>query len=342
MKNKIALAAEIYTERNKNIILKSNSKDIPIYHLSQSNLDGKILYPRIPENFMTRNGYEENKTPRISFSNSIEGSLTGLSANLIDKEFYVHQIDTSYSIPNIRKITNKEVPDQSISEEVWVLNPVKLKMIYKIKVLKAYDRPIKYKYGDMEAETYKWKYIRESNTLELPDVLYHGSPNMLKELKTGSFLTPHIGIASLFIVDKKELSKYTKPSKSYNIGYEQWDWDDSQLQNPLEYVNITHNIQRIDKIYYGKSSGYIYEVDISKVKDKFKTFVTNDSNREIIYTGKEPLKISKTIKHSLKWDFKFSQKDADIIGIAESSEYDEISKLNTPEKLLKYMSDNIK
>ena len=111
MNNRIKIAAEIYNERNKDIILEL-ANDIPIYHLSESNLDGKILKPRIPDNFMTRNGYEENKTPRISFSTSIDGALTGISGNLKDKEFYIHQIDTSYSKPNIRKISNKEVPDQ--------------------------------------------------------------------------------------------------------------------------------------------------------------------------------------------------------------------------------------
>lgn len=346
MNNRIKIAAEIYNERNKNVVLEL-ANDIPIYHLSESNLDGKILKPRIPENFMTRNGYEEGKTPRISFSTSIDGALTGLSANLKDKEFYIHQIDTSYSKPNIRKISNKEVPDQSLTDEIWVLNPVKLKVTGKIKVKEAYDKPVKYKYGkDMEAETYRWRYIKEDvdiieeSGLKLPDKVYHGSPNRIFEIKEGSFLTPHIGIASIFIVDKKDLSHYTRSIPSYNIGYEQWDWNDEQLQSPLEYLNITHNIQKLDKTYYGKSSGFIYEIDISKVKDKFKTFVTNDENREIIYTGKEPLKISKAIKHSIKWDFKFSQKDADVFGIAEATNED-LSTLDTPEKLLEYMSNNI-
>ena len=57
-KQRIKIDAEIYNERNKNVLLEL-ANDIPIYHLSESNLDGKILKPRIPENFMTRNGYEE-------------------------------------------------------------------------------------------------------------------------------------------------------------------------------------------------------------------------------------------------------------------------------------------
>ena len=160
--------------------------------------------------------------------------------------------------------------------------------------------------------------LLESN-LNLPDKLYHGSKHKLVKLDKGSFLTPHMGIASIFIVDKKELSQYTKSIKSYNIGYEQWDWEDSQLQTPLKYVNITHNIKKIDKTFYGESSGYIYEIDISKIKNKFKTFVTNDANREVVYIGNESLSISNVITHSLKWDFKFSQKDANEFGVAESS-----------------------
>ena len=31
------------------------------YFLSENNMDQKVLRPRIPNNFMTKNGYEDNK-----------------------------------------------------------------------------------------------------------------------------------------------------------------------------------------------------------------------------------------------------------------------------------------
>ena len=128
-----------------------------IYHLSESNLDGKILTPRIPENYMTKNGYEENKTPRISFSTSIDGCLIGISANLKNKEFYIHEPE-NYSDITVKNITNSQVPDASLTKEVWVTTRVKLKVIGKIKVIDALDPPLTYKYGKNTAETYRWKW----------------------------------------------------------------------------------------------------------------------------------------------------------------------------------------
>ena len=129
-----------------------------IYHLSESNLDNEILYPRIPDNFMTRHGYEENATKRISFSTSIDGALTGISNNLDNKEFYIHE-PFSYDNLALKEISNKQVPDQSLTDEIWVLNPVKLKLVGKLKVTNSKSEVYQYKYGEFTAETYKWNYI---------------------------------------------------------------------------------------------------------------------------------------------------------------------------------------
>ncbi|MDD2181110.1 MAG: hypothetical protein PHW32_01945 [Bacilli bacterium] len=129
-----------------------------VYHLSESNLNNKILYPRIPQNFMTRNAYEENSTKRVSFSTSISGALTGISSNLDGKEFYIHE-PISYDNLILKEISNDQVPDQSLTDEIWVLNPVKLKVIGKIKVINSKSDTYKYKYGKFTAETYNWNYI---------------------------------------------------------------------------------------------------------------------------------------------------------------------------------------
>lgn len=138
-----------------------------LYHISEEDLNGQILQPRIPDNFLTKQGYEDNKTPRISLCKSVNGCLTAISANLKNKVFNVYLIDESYAIPNIKEITNNEVPDQSLTEEVWVLNPIKLKYGFKIRVLGAYPKSLKYKYGKDWAETYRWKY----NVIDDSDVM---------------------------------------------------------------------------------------------------------------------------------------------------------------------------
>ena len=129
-----------------------------LYHLSENDLNGKILKPRIPDNFMTKNGYEEGKTARISFAKTVDGALVGISSNLKGKEFFIYEIN-EYSKPEVKIISNKEVPDQFLTGEVWVLNEVKLKKTGKIKVTESHSESMKYKYGEMWADIYRWKYI---------------------------------------------------------------------------------------------------------------------------------------------------------------------------------------
>lgn len=135
-----------------------------LYHLSENNLDGKILYPRIPNNYMTKNGFEENKTPRVCFCTSIDGALVGLSSNLKNKIFYIHE-PISYSSLKIKSNSSiiNLVPDAKLTGETWVLESVKLKCIGKIKVIDAKDTPLKYKYGNNIGETYEWNYIKENS-----------------------------------------------------------------------------------------------------------------------------------------------------------------------------------
>lgn len=143
-----------------------------LYHISERNLNGVILSPRIPNNYLTQHGYEENITPRVSFCKSISGCLTAISDNLQDKVFNVYTIDTSYKKPNIKNITNQEVPDQSLTGEIWILNDVKLKFITKI-VVYGVSKPLTYVYGDNIAETYEWLYKTTNLQFSTPEELYN-------------------------------------------------------------------------------------------------------------------------------------------------------------------------
>lgn len=132
-----------------------------LYFLSQKDMDKEILHPRIPNNKLTRNGEEENKTPRVCFSKSIDGSLVGITGELTGEEFYVYMADESYTKPKIKYITNKEVPDQSYTDEVWILNDVKLKCIGSILVTYTEEYKVKFKDGYMTNNRYKWKWINK-------------------------------------------------------------------------------------------------------------------------------------------------------------------------------------
>lgn len=139
-----------------------------LYHLSEENLDGRTLSPRVPKNSLTSWGVEENGIPRISFCPSVSKCLIAISRNIEGKEFYVHTIDTNKT--DVNKVSNniqhpseELVPDVRYTHEVWVKTPVVLKMIGKIKVLKSDDMPI-HKFtidtpgGTYSAELAEWKY----------------------------------------------------------------------------------------------------------------------------------------------------------------------------------------
>lgn len=120
-----------------------------------------ILQPKVPNNYMTQNGFEDNKTPRVCFSTSIDGCLIALSQNITNKEFYVYQPVGKHKVfvP-----TEKQVPDVKITKERWICEPVELTCIGKIKAIDENgpkDDGIPYRYGpnkEHEARLYAWGY----------------------------------------------------------------------------------------------------------------------------------------------------------------------------------------
>lgn len=144
---------------------KGNSKSGSpknMYFLSTINKDGETLSPRVPDNFLTRNNYEDNETPRVCFATSVDKALIALSSNNKGKEFYIHvpekknKKDKGY---DVYKPSKKEVPDVKVTGEVWIKEKVKLKCIGSIIVSDAKDKSLKYTYGDNKtAELYGWNW----------------------------------------------------------------------------------------------------------------------------------------------------------------------------------------
>lgn len=149
---------------------------------------------------------------------------------------------------------------------------------------------------------------------DLPDILYFASPTRIEKLHGRIFLTPHLGIAALFVISTSDM----KSIRGYgcNIGYKEWQCSDDDLQAPLNYVHVTHNIKEVAGVEYGAATGYIYSVDATRIKDGLSTFVTNDPNREVIYDEAENLEVIREMKHSLQWELTFDQANADMHGYA--------------------------
>jgi GTPase Era involved in 16S rRNA processing len=135
---------------------------------------------------------------------------------------------------------------------------------------------------------------KNKSIIKVPDIVYFGSDKKLVELKNRVFLTPYKGIATLFIVNKEEI-KSLSHCINFNLSYEEWFFPDNKLIDPLDKIHINHNVKEITIKETGESSGYIYCINVSTVKNKLTLFNTNDSNREVIYTGTEPLKVLEII-----------------------------------------------
>lgn len=146
------------TLSNGNAIQLKNYKG-PAYFISEQQFEDSHLEPRVPRNFMTKNGYEDNETPRISFAPSVGQCLAGLSQNVENKTFYVYEpVDISKC--EVYKPNTKAVPDSDITSELWVVNPIDIKQTRKIKVTGNLGKDGKeYSYGDKTAILFDdWTY----------------------------------------------------------------------------------------------------------------------------------------------------------------------------------------
>jgi len=87
-----------------------------IIYVSQNELHKEILKPRIPKNYFTNNGYENNSIPRICFSNNVQNCLMALSDKLNGKVFYVYKPNNKINI-----ITNNEIINKNMYQMLLLL-----------------------------------------------------------------------------------------------------------------------------------------------------------------------------------------------------------------------------
>ena len=131
-----------------------------LYFISESNIDGETLKPRVPKNYLTESGYEDNKTPRICFTDDPGKGLTALSQNVSGKTFHVYEPDDSAK-QNLYKPNSKAVPDQEITNEMWVTEPTTIHKVGTILCVGDDGKDgMRYTYGNgKSAELYGWKYV---------------------------------------------------------------------------------------------------------------------------------------------------------------------------------------
>jgi len=144
--------------------MEVHTKFMVYYRLTPKDISGQILEPKIPFNFMTSIGAEDNSTPRICVCPSIESCLLAVPLKHPGMEYYVNTIDideSSVMIPDVA-----QVPDQKITDETWIIEPIAMQCVGQIKLIEpTSDTPYRYEYYDPIVGSicvgylYPWSYI---------------------------------------------------------------------------------------------------------------------------------------------------------------------------------------
>lgn len=243
-----------------------------LYFVSGDNFDGKTLYPRVPASaLMDYDNAEDDSTNRICFSPSIDKCLMGLSQNLTGRTYYIHIIDPSVKVTAdmIQHPTADQVPDVKITGEVWIIKPVKMKCIGRIKVLKDDGKPgHPYTYGNgRKAELYGWdwewdkKYpISEAATKEpskkkpvIDHVDWYNDGktwNALVYLKGDNIR--YRGRSEMIILSKDFTKIYIhrESDKKYRIPGGSWDRNEDHLQSAIRETEEEARITVKDVMHY--------------------------------------------------------------------------------------------
>ena len=136
------------------------------------------------------------------------------------------------------------------------------------------------------------------------DKVYFGMPQYTgktMKLNRPLFVTPYKGIASIFAVSRNEKVRSIIRGSGYkNLGYDEWGLPKSQLQDYLTELHI--------QVQGGKDfpeqtfdlSGYVYEIDGSKLKDNIYQHPWMNKDKEFLIADIDEVKFSSIRKVNIK------------------------------------------
>ncbi|MFA5697671.1 MAG: hypothetical protein WC888_04545 [Candidatus Izemoplasmatales bacterium] len=126
----------------------------------------KVLYPRIPNNPMTKYGAEDSKTKRVCVCSSVKRCLKALGKNLRNKKLFVYSVRETSNL-RIKNPSKKEVPDSYITKEKWILGKTILKFEYRIQVDQSVGKGIPFSFNikneEYIAKLYNWEFHKLSS-----------------------------------------------------------------------------------------------------------------------------------------------------------------------------------
>lgn len=170
-----------------------------LYYLSQSEIE--LLVPKAPVS-----DYEDQTIPRICFNTSIQGCLIGINENkdITGQRFKVYSIEADdYYIPTI-----SEVPDQQLTDEVWVQTAVEPDYLYDIEITGKSGEKL-YEFGRGMVMVPQWEYKI------LNEALHEDSRTLLvsKSRSVGPYKNQMRGKNRF---ERKKHSQIAKTVKQYN------------------------------------------------------------------------------------------------------------------------------
>lgn len=107
-----------------------------LYHVSE-NPNLSLMTPRVPVNKLTKKGYENSTTGRISFAPTIGDCISAAPRGKAGEILYVYT-PTSINKSAVYHPKPSEVPDAKYSHEVWYLEPTTVKKVAVIVVGDAF------------------------------------------------------------------------------------------------------------------------------------------------------------------------------------------------------------
>lgn len=124
------------------------SKKLFFHVSSKGYLDGQVFKPRVPDYLDEYNpedtSFENTTTPRVCFSPSIEGCINAIAVNFMRinpirfEKLYVYipekPINEYRHKSNKELIRDKDVFDANVTGEMWILEPVRLKLYGVIRI----------------------------------------------------------------------------------------------------------------------------------------------------------------------------------------------------------------
>lgn len=138
------------------------------------------------------------------------------------------------------------------------------------------------------------------------DKLYFGSPKKYGnciELNGPLFVSPYIGIASIFIWNDMDIQKHV-PKGTYNLQYEEWmHASEDELNKPFKDVHVYVEGYPELEPYEIENTGYIHVIDGHEYADRLCRYkwMADDLEYLIDDTAQNEVHVSKVIKCTVRY-----------------------------------------